>query len=57
MGIAAVIRMDLSAALDAVRFGGIIAVISAAVFAVLAYISGPSEIRDTQWALLEIDAA
>jgi ATP-dependent Clp protease ATP-binding subunit ClpC len=57
MGVAAVIRMDLSTALDAARLGGIIAVISAVAFAVLAYISGPTEIRDTQWALLEIEAA
>jgi hypothetical protein len=57
MGVAAVIRMDLSVALDAARLGGIIAVISAASFAVLAYIGGPGEIRDTQWALLEIEAA
>jgi ATP-dependent Clp protease ATP-binding subunit ClpC len=57
MGIAAVARMDLSAALDAARLGGIIAVISAMAFGVLAYISGPGEIRDTQWALLEIETA
>jgi hypothetical protein len=57
MGIAAVTRMDLSAALDAARLGGMVAVISAVAFAVLAYIGGPSEIRDTQWALLEIEAA
>jgi Clp amino terminal domain, pathogenicity island component len=57
MGIAAVIRMDLSTALDAARFGAVIAVISAVAFAVLAYIGGHREIRDTQWALLEIEAA
>jgi ATP-dependent Clp protease ATP-binding subunit ClpC len=57
MGIAAVARADLSAALDAARLGGIIAVISGAAFAVLAYISGPGEIRDTQWNLLEIETA
>jgi hypothetical protein len=57
MGVAAVIRMDLSVALDAARFGGIVAVTSAVLFAVLAYVGGPTEIRDTQWALLEIEAA
>jgi hypothetical protein len=57
MGVAAFIRMDLSVALDAARVGGIIALICAAAFAVIAYIGGPAEIRDTQWALLEIEAA
>jgi hypothetical protein len=57
MGVAAVIRMDLSVALDAARFAGIVAVTYAVLFAVLAYIGGPGEIRDTQWALLEIEAA
>jgi ATP-dependent Clp protease ATP-binding subunit ClpC len=57
MGIAAVARLDFGAALDAARQGGMIAVISALAFAVLAYISGPGEIRDTQWALLEIESA
>ncbi len=57
MSVAAIIRMDLSVALDAARFAGIVAVTSAVLFAVLAYIGGPSEIRDTQWALLEIEAA
>jgi hypothetical protein len=57
MGIAAVARMDFIAALDAARLGGIVAVISAVAFAVLAYLSGPGEIRDTQWALLEIESA
>jgi uncharacterized membrane protein YraQ (UPF0718 family) len=57
MGIAAVARLDFSAALDAAGQGGMIAVISAIAFAILAYISGPGEIRDTQWALLEIESA
>jgi ATP-dependent Clp protease ATP-binding subunit ClpC len=57
MGIAAVARMDSSAALDAARLGGIVAVVCAVAFAVLAYISGPGEIRDTKWALLEIESA
>jgi ATP-dependent Clp protease ATP-binding subunit ClpC len=57
MGVAGVARLDLAAAIDAARLGGMIAVISAAAFAVLAYLSGPTEIRDTQWALLDIEAA
>jgi hypothetical protein len=54
MGVAAVARLDLGAALEAARLGGVIGVICALAFVVLAYLSGPSEIRDTQWALLDI---
>jgi hypothetical protein len=57
MGVAGATRFDPSAGLDAARFAGVIAVITAFAFAVLAYTSGPGEIRDTQWALLELEAA
>jgi ATP-dependent Clp protease ATP-binding subunit ClpC len=57
MGVAAVARMDLGVAIEAARMSGAIGLISALAFAVLAYISGPSEIRDTQWALLDVETA
>jgi ATP-dependent Clp protease ATP-binding subunit ClpC len=54
MGVAAVARWDLGTALEAARLGGVISVFCALAFALFAYVSGPSEIRDTQWALLDI---
>jgi ATP-dependent Clp protease ATP-binding subunit ClpC len=54
MGVAGVARSDLSVALEAARLGGLIGVISGIAFVVLAYFNGQSEIRDSQWALLDI---
>jgi hypothetical protein len=57
MGVAAAARWDLGAAVEAARLSGIISLISGIAFVVLAYLSGPSEIRDTQWALLDVETA
>jgi ATP-dependent Clp protease ATP-binding subunit ClpC len=57
MGVAAVARMDLGAAYEAAQMSGAIGLVSGSAFVVLAYISGPTEIRDTQWALLDIETA
>jgi hypothetical protein len=57
MAIAALARWDLGVGLDAARVGGAIAVISAAAFLAISYLTGRETIRDTQWALLDLDAA
>jgi hypothetical protein len=54
MGVAAVARMDLGIAIEAARMSGAIGLVSGIAFAVLAYLGGPTEIRDTQWALLNL---
>jgi ATP-dependent Clp protease ATP-binding subunit ClpC len=54
MGVAAVARWDLGTAQEAARLGGVISLFCALAFVLFAYVSGPSEIRDTQWALLDI---
>jgi ATP-dependent Clp protease ATP-binding subunit ClpC len=57
MGIAAVARLDLGAGFEAARVGGAIGILSAIAFAAIAYITGPASIRDTKWALLDIETA
>jgi ClpA/ClpB-like protein len=57
MGVAAVARLDLGAGLEAARLGGVIGLISAAAFVAIAYATGPASIRDTKWALLDIETA
>ena len=57
MGVAAVARLDLGAGLEAARVGGVIGVITAMGFVAIAYVTGPASIRDTQWALLDIETA
>jgi ATP-dependent Clp protease ATP-binding subunit ClpC len=57
MLVAALASMDVGAAIEAARVSGVIAIICPITFAVLAYTSGPTEIRDTQWALLDIETA
>jgi hypothetical protein len=57
MSVAAMARLDVSVGLEAARLGGVIGAISALVFVAIAYLTGPGTIRDTHWALLDIDAA
>ena len=57
MGVAAVARLDLSAGFNAARVGGVIGVICAVAFVAIAYVTGPTSIRDTKWALLDIETA
>jgi hypothetical protein len=57
MGVAATAQLDLSVGLEAARVGGAIALISALAFLAIAYVTGPASIRDTQWALLDIESA
>jgi ATP-dependent Clp protease ATP-binding subunit ClpC len=54
MGVAAVARMDLGVAIDAAWMSGAIGLVSGIAFVVLAYMGGRNEIRDTQWALLNL---
>jgi ATP-dependent Clp protease ATP-binding subunit ClpC len=54
MGVAAVARLDIGVALDAARLSGWMPVLSAIAVMILARMSGPTEIRDTIWALLDI---
>jgi ATP-dependent Clp protease ATP-binding subunit ClpC len=57
MGVAAVARWDFGIALDAARLSGWMPVLSAIAVLILARMSGPTEIRDTIWALLDISSA
>jgi ATP-dependent Clp protease ATP-binding subunit ClpC len=56
MGVAGIASVDFGAALQAASTAGWISAVSAMTSVCIASLSGPSEIRDTQWALLEIDA-
>jgi hypothetical protein len=57
MGVAAVTRLDFGVALDAARSWGWLPLLSALAAMILARMSGPTEIRDAIWALLEISSA
>jgi ATP-dependent Clp protease ATP-binding subunit ClpC len=57
LSVAGIARWDAVAAIEALRLGGLIGVISAVLLLGLAYLSGPGEIRDTQWALLDLETA
>jgi ATP-dependent Clp protease ATP-binding subunit ClpC len=57
MGVAALARMDFSVGLDAARVAGVISVVAAIGFGAIAYCTGRETIRDTQWALLDIETA
>jgi ClpA/ClpB-like protein len=57
MGVAAAARLDLHVALDAARLCGWMPVLCAIALFCLALTSGPGEIRDTHWALLDIESA
>jgi ATP-dependent Clp protease ATP-binding subunit ClpC len=56
-GVVIVASMDPSAGLEAARGGGLMSAIVALHFLVMAYLTGPRNIRDTHWALLDIDTA
>jgi hypothetical protein len=57
MGVAALARLDMSVGLEAARVGGVISVVAAIAFGAVAYYTGRETIRDTQWALLDIETA
>jgi ATP-dependent Clp protease ATP-binding subunit ClpC len=57
MGVATVARLDFGAGIEAARVSGMIGVISAIAFLALAYVTGRDTIRDTKWALLDIETA
>jgi ATP-dependent Clp protease ATP-binding subunit ClpC len=56
-GVAAVTRWDTTAASTALPMCGVVGIFAALAFLALARLSGPSEIRDTHWALLDIETA
>jgi hypothetical protein len=57
MGVATLARMDFSVGLEAARVAGVISIVAAIGFGAIAYCTGRETIRDTQWALLDIETA
>jgi ATP-dependent Clp protease ATP-binding subunit ClpC len=57
MGVAAIASWDLGAGFEAARVAGVIGVIAALGFVSIAYLTGQTTIRDTQWALLDVETA
>jgi ATP-dependent Clp protease ATP-binding subunit ClpC len=56
-GVATVTRWDITATSTALPMCGIVGILAALAFLALARLSGPSEICDTHWALLDIETA
>jgi hypothetical protein len=56
-GVAAIARMDIAAATAALPLCCIVGLTVALSSLLMARLSGPGEIRDTQWALLNIETA
>jgi hypothetical protein len=56
-GVAAVARWDIAAASTAFPVYSVVGIFAALVSLTLARLSGPSEICDTHWALLDIETA
>jgi hypothetical protein len=57
LSVAAVARWNIAVAIEAAGMGGLIGMVAAVFLLGLAYLRGPGEIRDTQWALLELETA
>jgi hypothetical protein len=57
MAVAAVSRWDLTEALNAISLCGLVHLLCALACIIIAYVSGPTEIRDAHWALLDLETA
>ena len=57
IAVRAVARWDFDVAMNAVGSWGIVPLTCALACIVIAYLSGPTEIRDTHWALLDLETA
>jgi hypothetical protein len=55
--VAAILRLDIGTAVAALPLCGIVGLTTALLSLLLARLSGPGEICDTHWALLDIEAA